>query len=245
MPKLARAIVTGATSGIGRATVRTLVESGRTVLAIARRRNRLDALADETGAEVLTADVRDLPAMRRAVEGFAPDILVNNAGVGHGVDGLAELDAALIQEAVDTNVVAPIKMTGVAVPGMRSRGSGHIVNVGSIAGLHTLTSALYGATKSAIHIFSQNLRSELLGTGIRVTEICPGRVASEFYLAAKGDRRRLDQLYASGIRELQPEDVAASILFAIDAPEHVNISTIELLPADQAVGGIVMNRSGS
>ena len=183
--------------------------------------------------------------MRRAVEEFVPDILVNNAGVGHGVDGLADLDAALVREAVDTNVAAPILMTSAALPGMRSRGSGHIVNVGSIAGLHTLSSALYGATKSAIHVFSQNLRSELLGTGIRVTEICPGRVSSEFYLAAKGDRRRLDQLYASGIRELLPEDVAASILFAIDAPEHVNISTIELLPVDQAVGGAMMNRSVS
>ena len=244
MSKLTRAIVTGATSGIGLATVRALVESGRSVLAVARRRDRLEALAAETSAEVLTADVRDLSAMRGAIEDFAPDILVNNAGVGHGVDGLAELDAALVKEVVDTNVKAPILMTNIALAGMRSRGSGHIVNVGSIAGLHTLSSALYGATKSAIHIFSQNLRSELLGTGIRVTEICPGRVTSEFYLAAKGDRQRLDRLYASGIRELRPEDVAASILFAIDAPEHVNISTIELLPVDQAVGGIVMNRSG-
>ena len=201
-------------------------------------------MAAETGAKTLAADVRDFSAVRTAVEGFAPDIVVNNAGVGHGVDGLAGLDAALIREAVDINVSAPIQITAAALPGMHEQGRGHIVNIGSIAGLHTMISALYGATKSAIHLFSQNLRNELVGTGIRVTEICPGRVTSEFYSSARGDRRRLDAIQASGIRELAPEDVAAAVLFAIDAPEHVNVATIEILPTDQAVGGVRLNRTG-
>lgn len=241
MTKLNKAIVTGATAGIGSAIVRALAASGRDVLAIARRQDRLEALAEETGAEVLAADVRDFEAITEALDRFEPDILVNNAGVGHGIDGLEGLDPNLTQEAIDINVTSPAKITAHAISGMRGRGRGHIVNIGSIAGLHTMVSALYGATKAAIHLFSQNLRYELVGTGIRVTEICPGRVASEFYDAAKGDRDRLNKMGDSGIRELDAEDVAASILYAIDAPLHVNVAMIEILPTDQAVGGLKMN----
>ena len=245
MPIHNKAIVTGATSGIGAATVRALAASGRQVLAVARREDRLQALAEKTGAALLAADVRNLKALREAIEKFEPDILVNNAGVGHGIDGLPSVDPELVQESVDINITAPIQIAAAALPGMRERANGHIVNIGSIAGLHTGVSALYGATKSAIHLFSQNLRHELVGTGIRVTEICPGRVASEFYQAAKGDRERLDAMNDTGIRELDPEDVAAAILFVIDVPRHVNVALIELLPTDQAVGGIRLNTTGN
>lgn len=236
-----KAIVTGATSGIGHATVAALAASGREVLAIGRRADRLQALAGETGAETLVADVRDLNAIDGAIGRFEPDILVNNAGVGHGIEGLEHIDPTIVQEAVDINVTAPAQITASALPGMRKRQRGHIINMGSIAGLHTAVSALYGATKAAVHLFSQNLRFELVGTGIRVTEICPGRTMSEFYSAAKGDRDRLEKMGNTGIRELSPADVAASILFAIDAPAHVNVTLIEVLPTDQAVGGVKLN----
>lgn len=244
MSELARALVTGASSGIGAATVSSLAEAGIKVLGVARRPVRLEELARETGARTMIADVRDYSRMNAAIEEFAPDILVNNAGVGHGVDGLAELAPGSVQEAVEINLTAPAMITAAAIPGMLERGRGHIVNVGSIAGLHTMTSALYGATKSAIHRFSQNLRHELAGTGIRVTEICPGRVTTEFYSAAEGDRQRLDRIKDSGIRELEPRDIASAILFAINAPMHVNVSTIEILPTDQAVGGVRLSRTG-
>lgn len=241
MTKLNKAVVTGATAGIGSATVRALAASGRDVLAIARRQDRLEALAEETGAGILAADVRDIETIAKALDGFEPDILINNAGVGHGIDGLEGFDPNLTQEAIDINIAGPAKITAHAISGMRHRERGHIINIGSIAGLHTMVSALYGATKAAIHLFSQNLRYELIGTGIRVTEICPGRVASEFYDAAKGDRTRLNKMGESGIRELDAGDVAASILYAIDTPLHVNVAMIEILPTDQAVGGLKMN----
>ncbi|WP_136661582.1 SDR family oxidoreductase [Nitratireductor sp. XY-223] len=238
MTVLKKAIVTGATSGIGEATVRALASSGRQVLAIARREERLRALADATGAEFLVTDVRHLSEQTARLTGFEPDILINNAGVGHGISGLDGVSADQLQEAFDINVTAPLKLIAYLTPGMKERGRGHIVNIGSIAGLHTMISAIYGGTKSAIHRISQNLRFELSGTGIRVTEIAPGRVASEFYQAAEGDSERLAAMGTSDIRELQPEDIANAILFALDAPAHVNVATLEILPTEQAVGGV-------
>ena len=238
MTKLQRAIVTGATSGIGAATVKALATSGYDVLAVARRADRLAKLAEDFNIQTLAADVRDITTLTASIKDFKPDILVNNAGVGHGIDGLPQLAPELMQEAVDINVTAPIQLTAAVIPGMKERGRGHIVNIGSIAGLHTLVSSLYGATKSAVHIFSQNLRVELLGSGLRVSEICPGRVTSEFYQSAQGDRDRLDAMNKSGIKELTPEDIAAAVVYAVSAPAHVNVATIELLPTDQAVGGV-------
>ena len=238
MNDLKRVLITGATSGIGAATVHALVASGRQVLAVARRPKRLEDLAGQTGVDILASDVRDIDTLTQAIDSFEPDILINNAGVGHGITGMEGLDATLVQEAFDINVTAPTQLIAAALPGMRARGRGHIVNIGSIAGLHTLVSAVYGGAKSAVHRMSQNLRFELSGSGLRVTEICPGRVASEFYAAAEGDKAKLALMGQSGIAELQPEDIAAAILYAIEAPRHVNVATIELLPTEQAVGGV-------
>ena len=233
-----RAVVTGATSGIGAATVHALCAAGFDVLAIGRRADRLRSLADSLGCRTVSADIRDSQPICAEIIGFAPDVVVNNAGVGHGITGLAGLAPDHIAEAIEINVIAPIQITAAAIEGMKDRGFGHVINIGSISGLHTLTSAVYGASKAAVHRFSQNLRHELAGTGLRVTEICPGRVASEFYDQAVGDTSRLKSAKTSGITELQPKDVADAILFAINAPAHVNIATIELLPTEQAVGGV-------
>ncbi len=235
-----KAIVTGASSGIGAATVRELSAANYEVLAIARRQDRLAELEDRHNIRTVSADVRDIARLEREFEDFAPDLLINNAGVGHGIAGLSNLDPKIVQEAIDINITALVQLTGAVLPGMLNRGRGHIVNIGSISGLHTLVSALYGATKAAVHLFSQNLRYELTGSGIRVTEICPGRVTSEFYEVAEGDRDRLNQMGASGIRELEPGDVAQAIMYAVATPPHVNVSTIEILPTDQSVGGARM-----
>lgn len=237
-PLLKKAIVTGATGGIGAATVRALTASGLEVLAVGRRAKRLKDLAAETGCMWLASDVRDCDRLAAQIEAFEPDIVINNAGVGHGISGLAGLELDAIQEAFEVNVIAPIQICSLALPGMRRRGRGHVINIGSIAGLHTLLSAIYGGTKSAIHRFSQNLRFELRGSGIRVTEICPGRVASDFYQSAAGDKDKLEEMSQTDIRELRPEDIANVILFALNAPPRVNISTIEVLPTEQAVGGV-------
>jgi len=232
------AVVTGATSGIGAATVRALCADGFSVLAIARRADRLAVLAQETGCRVAAIDIRETDRIRDEIARFAPDIVVNNAGVGHGIAGLAGLAPDEIAHSIETNLIAPIQITAVALAGMKQRGNGHIVNIGSIAGLHAGVSALYGAGKSAIHRFGQNLRNELGGTGIRVTEICPGRVSSEFYDQAIGEKARLAVMKHTGITELRPEDVADAILYSINAPLHVNIATIELLPTEQSVGSV-------
>lgn len=235
---LTRAIVTGATSGIGAATVRLLVQEGFDVLAVGRRKERLAVLSAETGCMTIAGDVRELDGFSAEIDQFEADILINNAGVGHGIDGLAGLDPKAIQEAFDINVVAPIQLTAAVLDGMKQRGRGHIVNIGSIAGLHTLISAVYGGTKAAIHLFSQNLRVELRGTGIRVSEICPGRVTTEFYDVATGDGEKLQRMGKTDIQEMLPVDIANAVLFAINAPPHVNVATIELLPTEQAVGGV-------
>ena len=241
-----RALVTGASSGIGAAICRMLTKEGLEVMAVARRADLLARLAEASGCRFLACDVTDHDDLTPVIEAFGPDVIVNNAGTGHGITGLTDIGVADIDESICINVLAPIKITAVAVAALRREGRpGHIVNMGSIAGLHTLTSALYGAGKSALHTFSQNLRVELRGTPIRVTEVCPGRTTSEFYGAARGDSDTLARLGKTDIHELQPEDIAAAVRFALNAPQHVNISTIEILPTEQSVGGIAMSPLGS
>lgn len=234
---MARILVTGASAGIGRAIAARLAADGHDVTALARRADRLRTLAESTGCRVVAADVTDLAATGAIVADARPEVLVNNAGIGLGISGLHRIDLADIDRSLRTNVTSAIQLTHLALPAMRAAGSGHIVTIGSIAGLHTMISALYGAGKAALHLFSQNLRQELLGTGIRVTEICPGRVTSEFYDDATGNIEATD-MGAPPVRGLDPEDVADAVAYAIAAPRHVNISTIELLPAGQAVGGV-------
>ena len=238
------ALVTGASSGIGAAIVRRLAGAGREVVAVARRADRLASLAEETGCRTEALDVTDGERAEAFVRELGPGVLVNNAGTGHGIAGLEKADAGGIRTTLLTNVEAPLLLVRAAVPAMRERGGGHIVNMGSIAGLYPIVSAVYGATKGAMHLLSQNLRVELKGTGIRVTEIAPGRTRSEFYDAgglAEEDRARMT---GTGITELTPDDVARSVLWALEAPPHVNVGLIELTPSEQALGGAHMTPVG-
>ena len=231
-----QALVTGASSGIGAAVVRKLAGAGWEVHALARRADRLDALAQETACTPHAADVRDGAAMEGLMAGLAPDVLVNNAGLGAGITGLTGATREEIAQTIDTNVTAVLDLLRLALPGMIDRKRGHVVNIGSVAGLYPLTSAIYGASKGAVRLMSQNLRLELRGTGVRVTEICPGRVTTEFYDASVPDAEARARLKETGIRELTPEDIAEAILYAVSAPPHVNVSTIELQALEQSFG---------
>lgn len=238
MTEAKTALVTGASSGIGAGVVRRLAAAGWQVHALARRADRLAALAAETGCAAHALDIRDGAALARLMAGLAPDLLVNNAGLGAGITGLVGTTREEVAQTIDTNVTAVLELLRLTLPGMIERKRGHVVNIGSVAGLYPAVSAVYGASKGAVRMISQNLRLELRGTGIRVTEICPGRVTSEFYQAAVRDPALGERLKATGIRELSPEDVAEAILYAVSIPPHVNVQTIELQPVEQVFGGV-------
>ncbi|MCG6893178.1 MAG: SDR family oxidoreductase [Desulfobacteraceae bacterium] len=231
------AVVTGASSGIGAAVAAGLARRGLRVHAAARRKDRLEALARETGCVVHPMDVRDTAALYREFDGRIVDVVVNNAGLGKGFAALHTVAPEDIDTSVDTNVRAVYHLLRAVLPGMVERRRGHVVNIGSMAGLYALQSSVYGGTKAAVHMLSRNLRLELEGTGVRVTEICPGRVNTEFYDVAIDDPRQRSRIKDSGVRELQPEDVAAAVFYALDAPWHVNVNSIELQPVEQIYGG--------
>ncbi len=232
------ALVTGASSGMGAAVVRALSARGVMVHAAARRAERLEALAAETGCTPVVLDLRDTRALYDRLGGLGVDILINNAGLGRGFGALFTVAPEDIDVTLQTNVLAAVHVVRATLPGMVERKRGHIVNVGSIAGLYPIKSSLYGASKGAVHLLSQDLRVELQGSGVRVTEICPGRVETEFFEVAVG-AEAAKEAYA-GFEVLAPGDVADAILFALDTPWRVNIGRIELTPTEQYVGGVTI-----
>lgn len=231
------ALVTGASGGIGAGIVEVLTTAGIEVHALARRADRLADLAARTGCTAHVADLTDGTAMARLAEQIAPDILINNAGRGAGFEGIAAENRASIATAVETNVTATLDLIRLVLPAMVARGSGHIVNLGSVAGLYPSTSAVYGGTKGAVRLIGQNLRLELRGSGIRITDIRPGRVTSEFYDVALDGAEKSATAKATGIRELSPRDIGEAVLFAVRAPAHVTIAAIEIQPVEQTYGG--------
>lgn len=235
---LESALVTGASSGIGAGVVRAMTAAGMQVWAMARRADRLEQLAAETGCIPLVADVTDGPALEAALSGVAPDVLVNNAGLGAGITGLLDASRSDLERTIGTNVTALLDVCRLVVPGMIARDLGHVVNIGSVAALYPIQSAVYGGSKGAVRLIGQNLRIELRGTGIRLTEICPGRVSTEFMSVAIPESKKHQYPGKTPIRELDPDDIAAAILYAVKAPAHVNVSTIELQPVEQSYGGM-------
>ena len=166
-------------------------------------------------------------------------LVAGEAGVGRGFEALFTVRPEDISATLETNVLAAVHVVRATLPGMVKRKRGHVVNIGSIAGLYPIKSALYGASKGAVHLLSQNLRVELQGSGVRVTEICPGRVETEFFEIALGDPEAAKKVY-EGFEVLVPDDVADAILYALDAPWRVNIGSIELTPTEQYVGGVTI-----
>ena len=240
----ASALVTGASSGIGAAVVRSLCSRGITVHAMARRQQRLEALAEETGCITHVLDVRETSRIFDVISGLDADIVVNNAGLGRGFGKLYEASLEDIDTTIDTNVRAAIHVLRASLPGMLSRNRGHVVNMSSVAGLYPLASPIYGASKGAVHRLSQDLRLDLAGSRVRVTEICPGRVSTEFFDAAVDDPQRRAAITNTGISELTAGDIAAAVVYAVDAPWRVNVSLIELQPTEQVFGGMNLAPAG-
>ena len=234
------ALVTGASSGIGEATVRLLSKNNIQVFAAARRKSRLTKLAKETGCTPIIIDIRNRSSVEK-LKKTPFDILVNNAGLGRGFTKIFNTKSKDIDVTIDTNVNAFLQLLRCITPNMVKKKKGHIINIGSIAGIYPLSSSVYGGSKGAVHLINQNLRIELLGTGVRCTEINPGRVDTEFFDVAF-DNKKDSKKMTTGLKLLTSQDIAESILFAIKAPPHVNISMIEITPTEQSPGGVYIKK---
>jgi NADP-dependent 3-hydroxy acid dehydrogenase YdfG len=239
-------VVTGASAGIGAATVRRLREEGFAVVAGARRFEQLREVAEAAGATAFELDVRD----RSSVEAFAAqvercDVLVNNAGGALGLDPLAEADDSQWRQMWETNVFGLMLMTRALLPKLVASGGGHVVNIGSIAGIETYPGGSgYTSVKHASRAISQTLRLELLGQPVRVTEINPGLVETEFSVVRfDGDRERAAKVY-EGMTPLTAEDIADCIAWAVTRPRHVNIDEMVVRPIAQARATVVARDVG-
>jgi 3-hydroxy acid dehydrogenase/malonic semialdehyde reductase len=235
-------LITGASSGFGAAITRRFAAGGTRVVAAARRSDRLKDLAAELGPLVLpvTLDVRDRAAVAQVTGGLPADfaqidVLVNNAGAALGLSPAQDADLDDWEQMIDTNCKGLAYCTRTILPGMVARRRGHVINLGSIAGTYPYPGGnAYGGTKAFVHQFSLNLRSDLHGTGIRVTCIEPGMADTEFSVVRfGGDQAKADAVY-SGMQPLTAGDIAESVYWAATLPPHVNVNTIELMPVAQS-----------
>lgn len=243
--------ITGASSGIGAACAQAFAAAGAKLLLCARREERLIELAAQLkkqyGTEVhhFILDVRELKAVQQAFTNLPPawrniDVLINNAGLAAGLAKLYEGDINDWEQMIDTNVKGLLYVTRSVVPGMVERNSGHVINIGSIAG-HEIypNGAVYCGTKAAVHSINNGLKMDLLGTNVRVTSIDPGMVETEFSLVRfHGDEARAKAIY-KGMQPLTPADIADVALYAASCPAHVNIREVVLMPTCQSAATLV------
>lgn len=236
------ALVTGASSGIGAATVRRLRTEGLEVHALARDSHRLAGLSAETGCRVCAVDVNDLEALTQLATSAGFDILINNAGQSRR-GNILDTAPDDVDTLVDVNLRAVLHLTRLVVPGMARRNCGHVVNVSSIAGHYAFgenattfnSSVAYHATKAGIHSLSQQARVDLYGTRVRVTEVSPGRVATSIF-QNQNAADNPDARFVGAFETLQPEDIADAIAFAVGSPTRMNVAMIEVVPTFQVVG---------
>jgi 3-hydroxy acid dehydrogenase / malonic semialdehyde reductase len=249
-PKPEIVFVTGASSGFGAAVARRFAAEGARVIAAARRADRLQALVSDFGPKVLplALDVRDRDAVAGAVAGLpddfkAVDVLVNNAGLALGRDPAQDADLGDWDQMIDTNCKGLVYCTRAILPGMVERKRGHVVNLGSVAGSYPYPGGnVYGGTKAFVHQFSLNLRSDLHGTGVRVTCVEPGMAETEFSLVRfDGDQAKADDVYA-GMQPMTADDIAEAIHWATSVPHRVNVNTIELMATDQSFAAFQVAR---
>jgi len=242
--------VTGASAGFCAAIARRFIADGARVVATARRLDRLHALREELGPKLLPVelDVRDNAAVERAVAAlpaeFAEiDLLVNNAGLALGLQPAHKTDLTDWERMVDTNIKGLMYCTRAVLPGMVARDRGHVVNLGSVAGEWPYPGGnVYGGTKAFVRQFSLNLKADLIGTRVRVSEIEPGMAESEFSLVRfGGDAEKAKAVYA-GTQPLTPEDIADTVHWIASRPAHVNINTISLMPTCQAFSPFAVKR---
>lgn len=241
------ALITGATSGIGRAIARLLFSKGYQIIACGRRLDRLQELQEEFGDRVHTLefDIRDREAVFSAVSSLPSsfnriDVLINNAGNAHGLDPIQSGNPDDWDAMLDINVKGLLYMTKAVLPILLKSDNPHILNIGSTAGKEVYPGGnVYCASKHAVDALNTGIRMDLNGTGVRVGTIHPGLVETEFSMVRfKGDQERASKVY-KGYTPLTPEDVAESVWFALNQPKHVNITEIVLMPTAQASNTIV------
>ncbi len=244
------ALITGATSGIGEACARRFSKGGYDLILTGRNQSKLDSLKKELyagGTEVksLTFDVRDYKGAEEAVSSLAGrwrdiDVLINNAGLALGLEKEYELDPEKWETMIDTNIKGMLTMTHLVVPGMVKRNSGHVINMGSLAGDAAYPGGnVYCATKSAVKAISDGLRIDLADTRVRVTNIKPGLVETNFSVTRfSGDKEKADNVY-DGIHPLSGDDIADVAFYAASAPEHVQIAEVLVLATHQANSFVV------
>jgi 3-hydroxy acid dehydrogenase/malonic semialdehyde reductase len=247
-------LITGASAGFGASIARVLAAEGHRIIATARRTDRLQALAEELGGDSvlpLAMDVTDRAAVASAIAGLPPawaaiDVLVNNAGLARGLSPAQEAKLDDWEAMIDTNIKGVTYVTRAVLPGMVARDRGHIVNMGSVAGTWPYPGGnVYGATKAFVRNFSLNLRTDLLGTKVRVTNIEPGLVSGTEFSAVRfdGDQDRAANVYAN-TTPLTSEDVAETVRWVVSLPAHFNVNTIEIMPVVQAFAGLKVVKTG-
>jgi 3-hydroxy acid dehydrogenase / malonic semialdehyde reductase len=246
-------MITGASSGFGRACAQRFAQAGDRLVLLARRQDRLQALSEQLrdlcNVQVLGCDVTDAAALEQALGSLeppfnAPDILINNAGLALGLEPAHEADIRDWETMIATNVMALVRMTRLILPGMVARDRGHIINIGSTAGNWPYPGGnVYGATKAFVQQFSRELRADVLGKKVKVTNIEPGLAETEFSLVRfKHNSEQADKVY-DGTRPLSPEDVADIIFWVCSTPPHVNINAMEIMPLCQAWGPFRIDRN--
>ncbi|MBW0143852.1 SDR family NAD(P)-dependent oxidoreductase [Sphingomicrobium clamense] len=243
------AFITGVTAGIGQATAQKLIDDGWRVIGTGRRKDRLDALADKWGDKLLpiVSDMRDIDDLGRVVrqlpeEWQGIDLLVNNAGLAPPMDDFQDADLDKQLNAMRTNMDGLIAITRHLLPTLIER-KGAIINLASVAGSYPYRGgAVYGATKAFLTQFSLSLRSDLSGSGVRVTSIEPGMVETEFTLVRnEGDQKASDKLYED-MNPMTADDIAGAIHWVASLPPHLNINRLELMPTSQSFAGFTVHR---
>ncbi len=244
-------LITGATAGFGMAMAKRFVANGHKVIASGRRQERLNALCEELGTQCLplVLDVTDRAAvessLRNLPEAFsAVDVLINNAGGALGLEPAHEADLNDWDTMVDTNIKGLMYCTRIVLEGMVERNRGHIVNIGSVAGKFPYPGGnAYGACKAFVHQFSLNLRCDLLGTAVRVSNIEPGLCGGTEFSQVRfhGDKAKADEVY-TGTQPLTAEDVTDTVEWIVSRPAHVNINEVQLMPVCQALGPLAIHR---
>jgi serine 3-dehydrogenase (NADP+) len=241
-------LITGATAGIGAATARRFAGAGWKVIGTGRRADRLKAIAEELGDAFLPLeiDMLDLEAVQSLAslsgEWGEIDLLLNNAGFAPPTDPLPDTDMALLESVIATNVTGLVALTRALLPKLVER-KGAIVNLSSVAATYPYKGgAVYGGTKAFVSQFSLDLRSDLAGTGVRVTSIEPGMVETEFTIVRTGgDKAASDALYAN-MEPMTADDIAETIWWVANLPPHVNINVVELMPTSQSFAGFTVTR---
>ncbi len=245
------ALITGATSGIGMATAKKMAKDYRLILC-GRRQDRLnelsESLANETEVYTLNFDVRDKDAIFNAIETLpeewkAIDILINNAGNAHGLAPFDEAELADLEAMIDINVKGLIYVSKAVIPLIKKSENGHIINISSIAGKEVYANGTtYCASKAAVESLSKGMRFDLLPYGVKVTNVAPGAVETEFSLVRfKGDEEKSANVY-KGFTPLVAEDIADAIAYALNAPQHVQIADVTIFPKAQAAGTTIYRK---